>query len=138
MQQETMKLSVDTGSALIEIDDNGEIIGSFRFNPNDLDIVKRYESVLKQLDDIKVPDDADVDTMFALSDKIKELIDYLLNYKVSDEIFKKCNPFSPTKNGDFYVENVLDGIEKLIEKTMNTRIEKKQAKIRKATAKYTR
>lgn len=133
---EVLKLSVDTGSVLIDIDDKGEVIGRFRFNPNDLDIVKRYEQVSKEFEKIVLPEEPSYEEIVSVSDKIREQIDYLLNYKVSDEIFAKCNPLTLTNDGDFYVEKVLEGIVGLVEKVSNQRIAKKKAKIRKATAKY--
>lgn len=136
MAQETMKLSVDTGSVLIDIDDKGEIIGQFRFNPNDIDIVKRYEKVAEALEAITVSEDAGADEILKVSDEIKVQFDYLLNYSVSSEIFSKCNPLTLTSNGDFYFESVIDGIAGLIERVMNERLKKKKAKISKATAKY--
>lgn len=136
MGQETIKLSIDTGSIVVNIDDKGEIIGSFKFNPNDPDIVKRYEKVISALESITVPEDADANSIFLVSDELKKQIDYLLNYNVSDEIFAKCNPLTLTASGDFYVENVISGVASLIESFMNQRLEKKKAKIRKATAKY--
>ena len=136
MSQENMKLSVDTGSVLIDIEDKGEAIGRFRFNPNDLDIVRRYDNVVKALEIIEVPENSDVNTLLSVSDEIKEQLDYLLNYKVSDEIFKKCNPLTLTADGDFFVEKVIEGIAALIESTTNQRIKKKKAKIKKATSKY--
>ena len=136
MAQEVMTLSVDTGSALINVDDKGEIIGQFRFNPSDMDIVRRYETVVDALNAITIAEDAGADELLKISDEIKKQFDYLLNYNVSEGIFAKCNPFSMTAGGDFYFENVLDGIAGLIEKTTNQRIEKKRKKIEKATAKY--
>lgn len=138
MQTETMKLSIDTGSVLVEIDDKGEIIGKFRFNPNDLDIIKRYEKVVDALNNIDVPEDVKTDEIFKITDELKLQVDYLLNYKASEELFSMCNPLTLTANGDFYIENVLDGIGGLIEKTTDTRLKKKKAKIQKATAKYHR
>ena len=131
-----MTLSVDTGSVLINVDDKGEIIGQFRFNPSDMDIVRRYETVVDALNAITIAEDAGADELLKISDEIKKQFDYLLNYNVSEGIFAKCNPFSMTAGGDFYFENVLDGIAGLIEKTTNQRIEKKRKKIEKATAKY--
>ena len=136
MPQEVMTLSVDTGSVLINVDDKGEIIGQFRFNPSDMDIVRRYETVVDALNAITIAEDAGADELLKISDEIKKQFDYLLNYNVSEGIFAKCNPFSMTAGGDFYFENVLDGIAGLIEKTTNQRIEKKRKKIEKATAKY--
>lgn len=134
MPQEVMKLSVDTGSVLIDVDDKGEIIGQFRFNPSDMDIVRRYESVVDSLNAIKVSDDAGAEELLSVSDEIKKQFDFLLNYNVSDGIFAKCNPFSMTANGDFYFENVLDGIADIIESTTNRRIEKKKKKVKDAIA----
>lgn len=136
MPQEILTLHVDTGAQIINIDDKGEIIGQFRFNPTDLDIVKRYEKVVEKISAITLPEEPDEKDILAVSDEIKDSFDYLLNYKVSDGIFAKCNPLTPITNGDFYFENVMDGIANLIEKTMNQRIEKKREKIQKATAKY--
>ena len=136
MPQEILTLHVDTGAQIINIDDKGEIIGQFRFNPTDLDIVKRYEKVVEKISAITLPEEPDEKDILAVSDEIKDSFDYLLNYKVSDGIFAKCNPLTPIANGDFYFENVMDGIANLIEKTMNQRIEKKREKIQKATAKY--
>lgn len=129
---ETMKLNVDTGSVLIEVMDRDEKIGEFRFNPCDLDITKRYEQVAKTFDNMKVSENPDMEEVFAFSDKIKEQFDYLLNYKVSDAIFAKCNPLTPLSDGEYYYIRVLDGIVGLFEKTTNQRT----AKINKATAKY--
>lgn len=136
MEKEKMTLSVDTGSVLIDLEDNGEVIGQFRFNPNDIDIVKRYEKVIGDLENITVSENPDSDEIFRLSDEIKKQFDYLLNYNVSSGIFAKCNPFTLTADGDFYFEKVMDGIAGLIEKTMDQRLAKKKAKISKATAKY--
>lgn len=136
MPQEVMTLSVDTGSVLINVDDKGEVIGQFRFNPSDLDILRRYEAVVDAMNAIAIPEDAGADDMLRVSDEIKKQFDFLLNYNVSDGIFAKCNPFSMTAGGDFYFESVLDGIAGLIEKVTNQRIEKKRKKIEKATAKY--
>lgn len=136
MQQEVMTLSVDTGSILVNIDDKGETIGQFRFNPGDLDIVKRYKKVVDSMNAISLSEEPTDEEIFAATDMIKQQFDYLLNYNVSDEIFKKANPLTPVKNGDFYCENVLEGISSIIEKTTEERLEKKKTKIQKATSKY--
>lgn len=136
MAQKTLTLHVDTGAQIINIDDKGEIIGQFRFNPADLDIVKRYTKVVDALNALHLPAELTEDDFFAATDEIKKQFDYLLNYNVSDELFAKCNPLTPITNGDFYCENVLEGIAGIIENVMKQRIEKKRAKIQRATSKY--
>ena len=137
-QDYNLELKVDTGAVTVPIVDekDGELIGEFKFNPNDLDIVKRYEKVVEALESINLEEDADGDAILKVSDEIKVQIDYLLNYSVSSEIFAKCNPLTLTTDGDFFVEKVIEGIASLIEKVMDQRLKKKKAKIQKATAKY--
>lgn len=132
------ELKVDTGAINVPIIDekDGEVIGTFKFNPNDLDVVKRYPKVVEQLEKVKLPDEADVETFVKVSDDVKSAMDYLLNYKVSDDLFAKCNPFTLTSNGKFYVENVVEGIASIIEQVTGKRIEAKQKKIAEATKGY--
>lgn len=136
MANEILTLHVDTGAQIINIDDKGEIIGQFRFNPADLDILKRLPKVIDFLNTLQLPEDPTEEQFFSAEDDVKNQFDYLLNYKVSDQLFSKCGPFSLVTNGDFYCENVLEGISGIIEKVMNQRIERKKAKIQKATTKY--
>lgn len=131
-------LNVDTGAVVVEIRDKGETIGEFKFNPNDADIVKRCENVVEALQKIEISENSNTDDIFAVSDEIKKQFDYLLNYKVSDSIFCKCNPLTLTADGDFYCEDVLEKIANIIEKVTKQRVDKKKAKIQRATAKYKR
>jgi len=129
-------LDVDTGSVIVEIRDKGEPIGEFKFNPNDSDIIKRFEFVSEVLEKLQIPEDSKEESIFIVSDEIKRQFDYLFNYNVSGEIFCKCNPLTLTASGDFYCEEVLEKIANIIEKVTEQRIKKKKAKIQKATAKY--
>lgn len=131
-----LQLNVNTGVMVFDINDDGEIIGQIRFNPADIDIARRCEKVIDYFENLKIADDATDDDLFAVTDEIKKQFDYLLNYENSDEIFRKANPMTPTANGDFYCEQVLEAIIGLIEGITKQRIEKKRAKIQKATAKY--
>lgn len=136
--QEKLELRIDPGTVIVPIidDKDGTTLGEFKFNPNDPDILKRYETVVEKMESISVPDDAGADEIFAVSDELKAQMDYLLNCKVSDGIFAVCNPLTLTADGDFYIEKVIAGIAALIEQTTDARLEKKKAKIRKATEKY--
>lgn len=138
MPQQNFELKVDTGAITVPVVDeiDGEKIGSFKFNPSDLDIVKRYKEVAENFNSISVSEEPSETEVLEVSERLKEQIDYLLNYNVSGELFAKCNPLTPTSSGDFFIENIMSGIAEIIEMATNQRIEKKKAKIRKATAKY--
>ena len=137
MPGENYEIRVRTGKITVPIiDSDGETVGKITFNPTDVDILKRYEAVIDALNAITVPDGADADAIFTVSDELKRQVDFLLGYPVSEEIFGRCNPLTLTDTGDFYIEAVLAGIGELLEQITKQRIERKKAKIRKAAAPY--
>lgn len=134
---ENYKLKVDTGAVRIPVVDMyDEPLGEFKFNPNDWDIIKRYEQVAQEMDKVEIPDEASEEDLFRLCDFLKEQVNFLLGYNVSDGLFGRCNPLSMTASGDFYIEMVLDGIAGLIEQVTDQRLTKRKNKIKKATSKY--
>lgn len=140
---ETMKLTVATGAVTIDvIDERGKKIGEFDFNPTDSNIFRRYGAVVDFFNSIKLPEglteEQMLDEVNKLADEILQQINYLLGYQAADGIFCNCGPLTVTPSGDFFYESVLDGIGGLIEKTTKKRMDKKLARIRKATEKYTK
>lgn len=134
---EKMKLSVDTGSITVELEDkNGNVIGEFEFVPTDTDILKRFDAVVDAMNNLQMGDNPTAEAIVQTSDTVREQFDYLLGGKVSDGIFAKCGPFTTVKSGNFFFEEVLEGIGNLIESTTKQRINKKLSKARKAAAKY--
>lgn len=138
--QQAMQLTVDTGAVLIELrDKKGRVIGEVDFVPTDTDILKRYRKVIDYFNGVNladIPEDKMEETMIKFSNDIREQFDYLFNAPVSDGIFSKCGPLTVVATGDFFFENVIEGLGGLISNTFNERIEKKLKKIKKATAKY--
>ena len=134
---EKMKLSVDTGSITVELEDkNGNVIGEFEFVPTDTDILKRFDAVVDAMNNLQTGDNPTAEAIVQASDTVREQFDYLLGGKVSDGIFSKCGPFTTVRSGSFFFEEVLEGIGNLIESTTKQRINKKLSKARKAAAKY--
>lgn len=133
-----LKLKVNTGAVLVAVEnENGRKIGEFEFIPTDADIVNRYGKVVDFFNHVEFRKDADkIEAVRQFSEQIREQFDYLFNYPVSEHIFGQCGPLTPTQDGDFFFEHVLEEICGLIEQMMNTRLEKKMKKIRNATAKY--
>lgn len=137
MAQTTYELNVSTSAVTVPIMDDGREIGSFRFNPTDVDLIKRFEEAGDNIRNAKFDLEAsDKDTIFQFSDFLKEQLNYMLGFNCADEIFRVCNPLSPCENGDLFIEVVMDGISSIIEQTTGERLAKKKAKIQKATAKY--
>ena len=134
---EELRRKVKTGALNVVLanEDDAEI-GRFSFNPVDLNIIRRYEEVVANLEKMEVPEDATEKDILELSDRLEEQIDYLLNSKASKSIFAICNPLTLTENGDFFIENIIVEIADVIEQVTDQRIQKKQAKIKRATSKY--
>lgn len=134
---EELRRKVKTGALnVILTNENDEEIGRFLFNPVDLNIIRRYEEVVANLEKMEVPEDATEKDILELSDRLEEQIDYLLNSKASKSIFAICNPLTLTESGDFFIENIIVEIADVIEQVTDQRIKKKQAKIKRATSKY--
>lgn len=137
---EEMKLTVDTGAVNIAVQDeaDGSVIGSFKFIPTDMDIIRRYGKVVDYFNGVTFPENPSEEEYLKLDDEIRGQLDYLLNGSVSEGVFAKCAPLTMISNGDFFFETIIEGIGKLIEKTMKTRIDKKMKRVKAATSKYHR
>lgn len=134
---DTLKLTLDTGLIDVTLEDmKGNELGSFSFNPTDIDIVNRYQECIKMLEGVEMPKEPSFEDVEAVSSRIKEAFDYLLNADVRDGIFGKLNPLTSVANGDFYFEKVLEQIAAVIEKELDQRVEQKRAKINKIVNKY--
>lgn len=132
---EKLNLQIDTGAVEVELQDGGNVIGSFTFVPSDIDLITRFDDVQKAIKEFSIPKKLEEEEIMQITNFVKEQFAYLLNTDISG-IFAKCNPLTPLKDGSFYFEKVLDGVATVIEKTMDKRVKTRQAKIDKALKKY--
>lgn len=131
------QITIDDRETIEITNGKGEVTGSFLFNPTDFDILKRYESVQKHFENLKIDESGDqTESAFKISKEIKEQFDFLLNSDASESLFKNCNPLSPMQDGRMFFEYVFDTIAKFIEKELNTRLKKTKSRVDEYTAKY--
>lgn len=131
-------LTINTGDVTYEIlNENGEEIGKIRFNPADIDITRRVDEVVKRFTKMKFPKKLTTEAVYEFSDTIKESFDYLLNRKVSDEIFKVCNPLTIMADGNYFYAGVMDSIMEIITAEIKKRREQSAKKIDEAVAQLT-
>lgn len=133
-------LNVNTGYKTVKIRDGDEIIGEFKFNPTDSNIVERMGCVVEFFNSVDFSDEVTAEQAYDRAKKLcKDICDqfnFLFGRNVSDGIFASCGPLSVTENGDFYFEDILDKIGDIIEQTAGERVERKLARIRKAAGEY--
>lgn len=133
-------LNIDDGSIEVEMKNNGRVVGSFWVNPSDLDIIRRFNTVMDKFNAIEFPTESEGEeyalALAEVGDKIKELFNDLLGDGSADAIFSQSSPLALTEKGDFYCENVMSGVSNLLVEMFGDRINKKAARIQKATEKY--
>lgn len=131
------QLVLDNREWIEIVNTKGDSMGGFYWNPTDLDIVKRYEKVAEEFTNIQIPKDDDMEALCVASDKVSELFDYFLNSShASEQLFAGANPFTPRPEGIFLCEYVMDAVCAYIEKELDVRIRKTNARIKKYTEKY--
>ena len=129
------KLTLTTGDIRYQlVNEYGENIGVLQFNPVDIDILNRFDKVQEHFMTLKYPSNLTLEQIFDLTDDIKEQFDYLLNRKVSEQLFDKCNPLSPLPDGSFFFVSVLEKIAQIIKEQADERTEIFNKKIEKAIA----
>lgn len=131
------QIRIDDREYIEIVNSSGEVTGGFYWNPSDMDIVKRCEDVIDFFGNMEIPEkDTKTDTLFALSDTIKQQFDYLISPGASDILFKYANPLSPREDGSLYAEYVLKQIVAFIESELDVRMRKTTDKIREYTKDY--
>ncbi len=131
------QITLDDREKIEIVNSDEEVTGWFWWNPSDLDIVKRCEKVMDFFEHMQVPQKDDTtETLFALSDTIKQQFDYLISPGASENLFKYANPLSPREDGSLFAEYVLKQLVSFIESELNIRMKKTTANIEKYTAKY--
>lgn len=133
-------LDVDTGLETVQIRDNGEVIGEFKFNPADSNIATRFDSVAKYFAGVHFDDgltESDQTEQLAkVCDEIKEQFNYLFGGNVADGIFQNCGPLSITSTGEPYFSYILDKIADIISTVCDERNKQKLERVRQAVGEY--
>lgn len=138
--QEIKDIIIDDGIQTYRIkNQRGQEIGTFDINPADLDMVHRFEEVAAYLEGLsaELEKEADAEKAFEkASEEIKEKFDYLFKAEVSKSFFSVMNPFTPLASGEFFIENVVDAIGKVVQDVFKVRTRKVNARVNKYTDKY--
>ena len=137
---EKMILSIDDGSLVYEIrNKRDEVTGSFKINA-DPEIAIRMNDAIDRFNQLSYPDpttdEAALEVIKDFTAEIYNLFNAFLGYNAAPELFSGCSALTEVTDGDYYFEKVMENIVNVVCKMTNSRVNKKLAKIRKATAKY--
>lgn len=138
MNKET--IVIDDGAKHIEFaNNNGEVFAEFSFNPADPTIITRYETMINYLRDYDYDtQDDSVEFIKKFNADVENAFNELFKKDVASGLFKTYAPMSIMGNGDFFAEILIGHIGQIIEKELNVKLKEKQARIKKATAKYSK
>lgn len=141
-----LNITVDDGYQRVPINNKyGDEIGVFYFNPTDIGIIERYntladtfDAITEPLNDVQAGDDGDDDTLQArqieaLDEAKKRLyaaVDELFGGNAAEAFFGKVHPFSPV-DGMFYCEQVLRAVGQFIGAQFDTETKKMSERVNK-------
>ena len=152
MAENKMRIVVDDGSQRVPIENAfGDEIGVIYFRPTDVGIIKRFNEVAEQFNDIVKPledisinadgttdesNEAWLNALTEAQERLYKTVDYMLGGDASSALFGKMNPFSPV-NGTFYCEIALNAIGAYINNQFEAQTKTFESHVSKYTKKYT-
>lgn len=123
---------------------NGDNDSIIELNLSDLGILNRLKEGMYKLQEemaklAELPDDLDnlSEAMKKIDEKMREYVDYIFDYPVSDVCAKYGTMYDP-KNGKFRYETIIEGLVKLYTDNINDEYHNIEARLKKHTDKYTK
>ena len=143
-----LSITVDDGFQRIPINNKyGDEIGVFYFNPTDIGIIERYNTLADTFDAIVEPlqaveaasdgtdEEIEAKQMEALNEakeRLYDAVDKLFGGNAAEAFFGKVHPFSPV-DGNFYCEIVLQTVGQFISEQFDMETKKMSARVEKYT-----
>lgn len=119
-------------------DDEGEVFASFRMNPADVKLAKRFQEsgeYFKNIGD-NMPQNASLDDIFQFNEELEEKVCYLLGYDAKQSLFGQVSATSIMEDGNLFVLHVLNVIMEKVAPELQKRKQSMAAAVAKHTAKY--
>ena len=132
------KIKIDDGRVPITIDnERDEELGVVYINPNDFNILDRLDKVKKNIADYKVDEKENIttDRVKELDKLMREQVDYLFDYNVTDMVFKNQHSLS-TLQGVTFVERLINALTPVIKQIVEKETENSAKRMSKYIAPY--
>ncbi len=135
-------INIDDGREAIMI--NGDSERVIYIHATDFNIKVRAQKakteinkMLTELDNAKPEnDEAFADILEDIDKRIREQINYIFDYDVSQPVFGACSPLMALKNGKSYIEAFLEAIIPELEKIAEKAAKASEKRINKHAGKY--
>lgn len=116
---------------------NGDENRIITINPTDIAVIKRYNEVIPQLDELsekykEIPQEKTVEAISELDKKAREFIDYIIGSPVSGTVFGTANCLSYA-GGQTIFENFLTAYMNYMTPAIKSEYEKSKKRIEKYT-----
>lgn len=116
---------------------NGDENRIIIINPTDIAVIKRYNEVIPQLDELsekykEIPQEKTVEAISELDKKAREFIDYIIGSPVSETVFGTANCLSYA-GGQTIFENFLTAYMNYMTPAIKSEYEKSKKRIEKYT-----
>ena len=142
--QNPNRIIVDDGYVTVPIYNKiGNEIGVFKFNPSDVGIIDRFNSMAAEFDKIVEPlenvniapdgtadGDVGLDALHEAEQRLYAACDKLFGGNMSEAFFGTVHPFSPI-NGHFYCENALAAVGAYISRQFGREVQKINSRVEK-------
>lgn len=98
---------------------------------------EKISALLEEIDTKKPENEVEfADFLEEIDTKVREQINHIFNYDVSQPVFGLCSPLMSLKNGKCYVEEFLEAITPVIEEIAKKTAEASEKRIAKHTKRY--
>lgn len=132
------KVSPVSGLIRFELEEENEILASFRMNPGDVKLAKRCQEVSSFFENLgnALPENAGLDDLVKLNDELEDKICYLLGYDAKQSLFGFISATSIMEDGNMFVVHVMQTIAEKVAPAIAKRKQSMAAAVAKHTAKY--
>lgn len=137
-------INIDDGREAITINGDPERViyiqtTDFNIHLRNVQAKKNISVLLADLDKANPEnEEAFADLLDRVDKQVKEQINFIFNYDVSQPVFGACSPLMSLKSGKSYVEEFLEAITPIIEESSKKAAEASEKRIAKHTARYSK
>lgn len=118
--------------------DDGYEYASFRVNPTDVKLAKRFQEVGEYFKNIgdRLPENASLDDVFQFNEELEEKVCQLLGYDAKQSLFGQVSATSIMEDGNLFVLHVFNVIAEKVAPELQKRKQSMANAVAKHTAKY--